>query len=240
MAEAASPTRGGFWRRAIALTIDTLVISFAIVAIGIALSLATDGRVRVGGGFFSQIECVKLERAYPEIALPRGFRPTSAARCVRRFLGHEYDWFLFVQRRVENGSVAYITNLSYPLDPKGAVASPFYLDYVLMVLLAGVIFLQEWKLSTTLGKRMMGLRVRSAGGGAPDARQTATRLLRFAYAVPIEAAYVVDGSITPIVVLLTFGGLLMIVTVIEFVVALRHDRPPFYDRIADTEVVRAR
>ena len=234
-----TPKQGGFWRRAVAFTIDTVIISVAIAAIGITLSLLTDGRIRAGGGLISRVECSKLDRAYPEISLPEGFRPTSAARCVRSFLGHGYDWFLFVQRRVESGSVSYVTNLSYPLDPSGAAAHPFYLDYWLLVLLVAAIFVQEWKEGETLGKHALGLRVQSLGAGAPNGRQMAMRLLRFAYVIPMEAAYLAD-TITAMIVLLALGGLLMIATVIEFVLALRRGRLPFYDRIANTEVVRTR
>lgn len=180
--------QGRFWRRAFALVIDSLIVSAVIAAVGITLSLSTDGRIRTRG-FLSRVECSKLDRSYPEITLPKGFKPTSVARCVRSFLGHSYDWFLFVQRKVQSGAVMYITNLTYPLDPSGAITRPIYLDSWFFILLAVSIFVQEWKEGETLGKHAVGLRVQSLGSGPQSGRQIATRLLRFANVVPLAGVY---------------------------------------------------
>lgn len=230
--------QGRFWRRALALTIDTLIVSVAIAAVGITLSLSTGGRIRAGEAFISQVECFKLDRSYPEITLPQGFKPTATARCVRSFLGRSYDWYLFVQRKIESGAVSYVTNLTYPLDPGGAVARPIYLDNWLFVLLVVSIFIQEWKEGKTLGKRAMGLRVQSLGSEPRSGRQIATRLLRFAYLVPMQAAYAV-GSVTALFAVLGLGALIAAITVGELLLAIRRGQVPFYDRMAGTEVVRA-
>jgi uncharacterized RDD family membrane protein YckC len=232
--------RGGFWRRAVALMIDTLIVSAIVVAVGIPLSLLTDGRVRVGNAILNKTECFEIARSYPEIRLPQDFKPTSGARCVRSLLGHSFDWFLFVEQKSVSGIVTYKKDLTFPLDPNGDLASPFYLDNLSLMLVLISLFVQEYKFGETSGKYSMSLRVQSLGGGRPSRKQAAIRLLRFSYLAPIGFALLEQMAgfdLSYIFYTLGLSGTLTIIIIGEFIWRIRHGELPFYDRWAGTDVL---
>ena len=244
--EAASPERGRFWQRAVALILDTFVVAIVVMLLGLLAGEVTDGHIRISDVYFDQTECAKPDRAYADIKLPVGFRPTSTVLCVSRILGHAYDRSLVMVERTESGKFSFERSLTFPLDRQGNVTRAFYLDWVIPLFLVILIYVQEWMRGDTLGKRVMGLRVRSLGGASPDRSQVARRLVRFCYLMPFVIAYLavayfnesVGAGLSYLLYLLAFGSALTLLLVVEFAWNVRKGRLPFYDRWARTEVVR--
>jgi uncharacterized RDD family membrane protein YckC len=245
--EVARSDRGGFWRRAIALIIDAFVVAVVVMLLGLLAGALTNGRVRISDVYFDETECAKPDRTYGEIELPEGFKPTTTVQCVSKIFGYAYDRALVIVERTESGKFSFERSLTFPLDGEGNVANAFYVDWIFPFFLVIAIYLQESMRGDTLGKRIMGLRMRSLGGASPDRSQIAKRLVRFAYLVPFVATYLAVayfnqsvGTASYLLALLALGSALTLAAVIEFGWAVSRDKLPFYDRWAGTEVVRVR
>jgi uncharacterized RDD family membrane protein YckC len=177
-ANTAYQIRAGFWGRCVALGIDLLLISVLIAVIGLASTGLTGGKVRVANTVVDFFDCTGSEAPPPDLPVLEGFEGTDARRCTRSVLGIAHDWTLVVREKMTAGEdKRNRRQVSMPLDAKGHPVRAFYLDDLIPLVLAGYLLLLEWRLGTTLGKRIVGIRVHSLGGGPMDLVQAGKRVL---------------------------------------------------------------
>src|SRR5262249_30953770 len=162
MAEIAVPIahtvpQAGFWRRLFALAIDYAVFVFA----GILLFQATGGVLRVGD--FAAVEyktCISSSIRVQQSAVFQ----TTTATCERALFGLVYDRWTEVSELTQSGDAPVTRTIRTPVDAAGRPVRAFYLDQVLILLLVAYLGIAEWLFGTTLGKRVVGVRVRMQDG----------------------------------------------------------------------------
>src|SRR5262249_10280531 len=124
-----------------------------------------------------------------------------------------------------------------------------YLDYLTLFILAVYLIVSERRRGTTLGKRLVGLRVQSEGDGALGSGQAVKRtLVLFTPFYPFIAIIFMLIAFGPASVLICarlFMGLWAVIMVLgvaflaNFTLAVRRGNLPWHDRAAGTEVVRS-
>jgi uncharacterized RDD family membrane protein YckC len=251
-------SRAGFWRRVLAILLDFILLSVLLDLAGAWLAGVTAGQIRLSEtSFVKHRTCINVTK--PDwLELPNGFTPTGITRCTKSFLGMPYDWALnVVERSQVRPGTTYIRSFSVPLDPNGQMARPFYLDSLLLPLLAVYAFLLEWRFGATVGKLLLKLRVRSLDVGPLDpgqvGRRTAMRIFPFLPLISIMlllmlidpvkgASWLFDQTMVKFWATAVVGGLAVVLPLLifglNFLIATRRRTLPWHDRWADTEVVR--
>jgi len=241
--------RAGFWRRAGAFVIDGLVVGLLLTLIGLALFEPTDERVRVAPIVGGNTTCTNVNPEQVKLPLPAGFKLTSAQHCITTFLGRPVDRNLVLTEftKEDRGSyeLTYTRSLSYAVNGHRQTTDAIKLDNFWIFLLAAYLLLAEWRLGTTLGKKLLGLRVRSVGGGPLTLGQTAKRLLiQF---IPFSmimltlfgnemSALLLEHTVV-FIALAVAWIVLCVVFLVNFIRAVRAGDLPWHDRWAQTEVV---
>jgi uncharacterized RDD family membrane protein YckC len=256
-ANTAYQIRAGFWGRSVALGIDLLVISVLIAVIGLASTGLTGGKVRVANTVVDFFDCTGSEPPPRDLPVLEGFEGADARRCTRSVLGIAHDWRLVVREKMTAGEdERNRRQVSIPLDAKGHPVRAFYLDDLIPLVLAAYLLLLEWRFGTTLGKRMVGIRVRSLGGGPMDFVQAGKRvLMRLIVLLPASTTQILPGSSTESHGI-TFGlrltllhsipdlgtwsdvlNVLALAYLVSFIVTTSRRTLPLHDRWARTEAV---
>jgi uncharacterized RDD family membrane protein YckC len=250
-------SRGGFWRRVFAILIDVILLIVLLDLAGAWLASVTAGQIRLSDTFVSYSSCMSVTK--PDwLQLPDGFTPTGITRCTKSFFGVPYDWTLNVVERTQvRPGTTYIRSFSVPLDANGQITRPFYLDWLLLPLLAVYAFLLEWRFGATVGKLLLKLRVRSLDVDPlrPDqvGRRTAMRMFPFLPLIAIVfllmlidpvrgASWLFDQTMVKFWATAAVIGAAVVLPVLifglNFLIATRRGSLPWHDRWADTEVVR--
>ncbi len=242
--------RAGLWRRSIAFAIDIFTVSVVVSLSGVWLAGATGGSVRIGEVVGGRLHCTVGRATPPEFELPANTTVDTVARCTKELLGVPYDWSLIIrsqiQKNVGDSSAQVIT---VPIGPTGRVTETIYLDSLVIFVFGAYAFLSEWWFGATLGKRILGIRVRSCSGGPIDYRNSAKRaMMRMVAFVPsmAVAAYATGspkfaewllehpaGKIIAEVII----ALWSIAFAVNFIVATTRRALPWHDRWAGTEAV---
>lgn len=240
-------SRAGFWRRGFALFIDSCLIAFVLGLLGLVLFGPTGGFIRVSNMLIDSRNCSEVDPQRLELPRLPPFRITHAVRCTRSVLGYVHDRALTVAEVTRSGAVTYTQSLTFAVDAEGRPTRAFYLDPLILALLPAYILLLEWRYGRTLGKDLLGLRVRTLGGGALTFVQAAKRLLiRFlpeiVWIVPLLLAIL--GASAPgtgyFWGIWFVGAAAAIAILVNFAVNVRRGDLPWHDRWAGTEVVRDR
>jgi uncharacterized RDD family membrane protein YckC len=192
------PRRAGFGDRAVALGIDILLVSLLIAVIGLALTGLTGGRVRVANIVVNSVYCTDRQPSAPAFPVPEGFDAEGARRCTRSVLGIAHDWILVVHDKTITGEDEKDgREVSIPIDAEGRPMRAFYVDSLIPFVLAAYLLLFEWRFGATLGKRLVGIRVQSLGGGPMDVVQAGKRtLIRLILILSAWATQTLFGSST--------------------------------------------
>lgn len=247
MAEIAVPIahtvpQAGFWRRLFALAIDYAVFVFA----GILLFQATGGVLRVGD--LAAVQNKACISSVVRVERSSTVSQTTTETCERAVLGLVYDRWTEVSELTQSGDAAVTHTMRTPVDAAGRPVRAFYLDQVLMLLLVAYLGVAEWLFGTTLGKRVVGVRVRMQDGSRLRLGNACRRLIRFVPAlalIPAVATGTAPASLegTALTVMLSLDALsaiLWVAILANFVIAIFNDDLPWHDRWAGTEVVIAR
>jgi len=241
--------RAGFWRRACAFMIDGLAVGLLLTLIGLALFEPTDERVRVSPIVGGKTTCTGVDPQQVKLPLPTGFKLTSAQHCTTTFLGRMVDRNLVLTEvtRSDSGSyeLTYTRSLTYPVNGHRQTTDAIKLDNFWIFLLAAYLLLAEWRLGATLGKKILGVRVRSVGGGPLGLGQTPKRLLvqfipfsMFALTLfGTEMSTLLLEHTVVFIALCVAWVVLCLVFLINFIRAVRAGDLPWHDRWAQTEVV---
>src|SRR5262249_5531107 len=150
--------------------IDVVLMAFIVSIAGTVLFGLTDGRIRVNTALINYGNCSPADPQGLALPNPPPFHITYAQRCTKRFFGFVHDRTLQVSEVTQsdggNYKVTYKRSVTYPVDADGRVVPAHYIDYMIYVLLVVYVLLLEWRFGRTLGKRIVGIRVQSLGGGA--------------------------------------------------------------------------
>lgn len=240
--------RAGVWQRAFAIFIDGLVVSLILGLLGVTLFAPTGGKVRVSDIEGNSTQCGQPGVQASELSLLRDFKIKNASQCTSRFLGYVYDRYLVLSETTRPGTATYMSTLQYPIDADGHPSSAFYLDDLLPLVLAGYLVLLEWKQGSTVGKRLLGLQVRSLSGGPLSLAQAVKRTaLRFIPVFPITLLYPMRAAM-PLDSLPDLASYFSSGTFFAFAAggviswnfgsAIHRGELPWHDRWAGTEVIR--
>jgi uncharacterized RDD family membrane protein YckC len=250
MSDEPGAERGRFWRRMFAFIIDAVAIGAVLAAFGISLFGPTEGRIRVTNVLVNVRSCHSLNALPAGLSLPKDFKVTQAARCTSQFLGWVHDRVMVVSEVTRSGAVSYTRSVTFAVDADGRPMRAFYLDYLVVFLLAGYLLLLEWRFGTTLGKNLLDVRVHSLGGGPLTLLQAAKRMF-----VRLLPAWILTAALLPVIwldagmlfslmnyllVVYAVGAALGLVLLVNFILTVRRGNLPWHDRWAGTEVVRGR
>jgi uncharacterized RDD family membrane protein YckC len=247
--------RAEFWRRVIAISLDLFFLSVIIGVAGLGLEKATHGLVRIRSLPVTITRCGMTDLGPAQLEaihhlLPDDFHISSVQFCTSSAFGISYNSGLSVGEKTQSGNFTYQRNVFVPLDPGGRLTNAFYLDNWLVFLLAAYLLLCERLFGTTIGKRILGIRVRTLSGAPMDFRQAGKRVLMrmipFLPLLPFEIYATVVGQphaaislleqpIIVDVIILIGVGLLMIAFSGNFIDATSRRKLPWHDRWAQTE-----
>jgi uncharacterized RDD family membrane protein YckC len=212
--------------------------------------------VRVANTVLNVVDCTASEPVPSGLALPDGFEAAEARRCTRSVLGIVHDWELVVREKATAGEDPKDRRqIRLAADRIGHPVQVFYLDNLMLLLLAAYLFVLERRFGATLVKHTIGIQVRSLGGAPLGIVQAGKRILpRLIVLLSASATDSILGSSTEthriLLSLVTsrsiadFGlwsdvlNFMALAYLISFVVATSRRTLPLHDRWADTEAVR--
>ena len=256
--EAPASLRAGPGQRVLAIAIDLLVINLLIAVVGLAATGLTDARVRVANTVLNVVDCASLVPVSPGVRLPDSFEAADARLCTRSVFGIVHDWTLVVSETAKAGEDARDRRqIAIPADSTGRAVHAYYLDDVIVVVLGVYLIILQWRFGTTLGKRIVGIRVQSLSGAPLTIFQAATR--NSPTLIVLLAVFVTEGSSSPLLPatylinlrLVTSHGiadfglwwdglkLIAFLYFISLVVTSKRRTQPLHDQWAATEVVYA-
>jgi uncharacterized RDD family membrane protein YckC len=247
--------RAGYWRRVIATSLDVFFLSAVIGTAGLGMEKATHGLVRVRSLPVTITRCDMADLGPAQLEalhrlLPEDFRISSAEFCTSSAFGIPYNSVLSVGEKTQRGNSTYQRNVFLPLDSGGQPTNAFYLDYWLVFLLPAYLVLCEWLFGATIGKSILGIRVRTLSGAPMDfgqaGKRVVMRMIPFLPLMPLVIYATVVGQAKFAVLLveqptivyaiaLIGGGLLMLAFAGNFIIATSRHKLPWHDRWAQTE-----
>jgi uncharacterized RDD family membrane protein YckC len=157
-----------FWLRLMAAMVDVAAMVVIVHLAAIALYAASSGVLR-SSTLIKTAQCQSLhamsEKVLQGVAIPPGLRPVAAQLCTLSLAGLETARYETVMLRGQDGEVTHSLAFSRPVDAKGEPVVPVILDWAYPLAFILAMALGEGLLGTTLGKRLVGLRVTAVGGG---------------------------------------------------------------------------
>jgi uncharacterized RDD family membrane protein YckC len=243
--------RAGFWRRTMALVIDTIVVSLPIQILVVLLFALSNGAVQTTSG-------IAFNNCLVTAELPQGLNPpppagsNRAVICRTSFFGLETARRLIVSRVTKEGIVTKTFSRTYALDAQGKPTSAISLDGVVVLALFIYLITLEYRSGATWGKRLLAIRVADIGEparvGIPLRKAVVRNLLIWAWAVPLLAVLLVflivshgdweslmEGSFF---VWFSFAAILAVACLVWIIVQAARKLDPIYDKIAGTAVLR--
>lgn len=164
-------TRSGrelFWLRLMAAMVDVAALVLVAHLAAIALYAASSGTLR-SSTLVKTAQCQPLRALSATVlrgvAIPAGLRPVAAQLCSVTLAGLETARYETVMLQGQDGEVTRSLAFSRPVDRKGEPVAPVILDWIYPLAFILAMALGEGLVGTTLGKRLVGLRVSAAGGG---------------------------------------------------------------------------
>ena len=178
--EAARAGQELFWLRITAAAID-LVAAVALAQLAaVALYAASDGRLR-SSTLAKVAHCRAMSSVSAKlvqgVAAPPGAQPVAANMCTVSTLGLETARYVTVGLQAQDGEVVRTMAFSRPVDRQGEPVTPVILDWAYPLAFILAMSAAEWLAGATLGKRLVGLRVRAEGGGRLPAHRALGRNL---------------------------------------------------------------
>lgn len=251
--------RAGLAERILALAIDTLFVSLLVAAIGLALTGITDTRVRVANTVLNVVDCNRRVPVPPGMNVPGVSEVAEARLCTRSAFGFAHDWTLVVSEAAKAGDDAGDRRrTTRPATRAGQPVHAFYLDDTIVGVLGVYLITLQWWFGTTLGKRVVGLHVKSLDGTPPTLLQSAARTVPTL--IVLLAFYMSEASSAsslPETYVISFeplgsrrfpsngvwtDGLKLIASlyVLGLAIAGYRNKRPLHDEWAGTEVIVAR
>jgi uncharacterized RDD family membrane protein YckC len=235
--------RAEVWRHILGFGIDAALVMVLSTAIGIGLFEPTGGWIRASIAPLGTLDCTSFPVDRIDVPIPPGFKVTNALHCTHYFFRSVYNWSLTLVDQTQTGWISYSRFITIATDAEGQPTSTFYVDDFWGVFLASYLLLSEWRFGTTFGKRVVGIRIQSIGGGALNFAQAAKRILvrliplgPLVVAAPVKAIGFSPGLIGILIFMILFGAPL-IVALLNFFRTVGRGDLPWHDRWARTEAI---
>jgi hypothetical protein len=243
--------RAGFWRRWLAIIIDTIVVMFPFQVLAAVLFALTAGAVQMDNGFFS---ICTMEKTVPQQALdpPPPHDSNFARTCRVSFFGAPTGSTLTVGRITREGRATTTVTQTYMVDKDGELIHGTSIDGIVELALLGYLIAMIWKTGRTLGARVR--RVRVVDIAAPTAsgvplHKTIARYLAMAIGVaPVCAVWLYQLAATggDADAMFTanhfrwfmYTGALAVLWVLLLIFQIATKNDPVYDRLAGTAVLK--
>lgn len=235
--------RGGFWRRALALTVDLIIVCLMLQMLAFVAYPITDGRVQFKDGL-AFLTCTKLDKVPDGIKVPADFAPTSVKVCRQGLFGLTAARIVTIQHGEQHGVVTTIRQIIAPLDEADQPVKGTGLDILFVPLLFGFRLLLDLG-GGTPGRRLCRVRLFTASGeDPPRAGRTARRhALQAMPCLPIYAPALAGlfgfvptpDQVQPIVI----GSTVCLLAGLGLALnAIIYRRDTYYDRFAGIRVLR--
>jgi hypothetical protein len=239
--------RGGFWRRALALVIDAIIVTVILQLLGFALYPLSKGRVQFVSGI-ALLYCDKLDAVPEGVPVPADFNPTSITDCRHALFGLTTARIVTVARTRQTGAITTTKFIAQPIDAQGKPIIGPTLDSLIWILVLAMRAALDRGSRSTPGRRLCRVRLSNAAGGqSPPPAPTVTR--RYAVLMlpllplliwslmlqPIMRAEAIDSVWSSL--LLILPGVILLGAVGFAVVAVVRRRDTWYDRFAGTSVL---
>lgn len=170
--------RAGVWRRMLALSIDSLIVSVLFQLIVAVLFVATSGRIQMYGDV-AYTSCSKLETMPEGLAPPPLAGANFARECNVYFLGAQTARILQVGHATNEGKATEAASQNYMLDRGGHPVDGVSIDWIAMLALIAYLVVMETRTGATLGSRAMGIRVIDAAAPAAPSVPLRKIVLRY-------------------------------------------------------------
>lgn len=235
-----------FWRRLAAGAVDILVLLVAASLAGVLLYAGTDGKLR-SSTFLKNTACqpahaisVKLLQG---IAAPPGARPVAAQLCVTSVAGMEISRSATIVLQAQEGELTRSLAFSRPVDRQGLPMRPVILDWVYPLAFILMMALCEGLFGTTLGKRLLGLKVTDESGQRPAGvgRALVRNLVIYggvALVLVTPLVLAVTGLRLAPLAYYAAVGVFGVLVLAPFAMLAEATARPLYDRWAGADVVR--
>jgi hypothetical protein len=239
--------RGGFWRRTFAILIDVIAIVAVLQLAALALFPLSNGRVQFSGGPFYALNCQRLEAVPEGVAIPAEFGVNSITDCRQSFFGLPTARTLNLNRITEVGGVTKVAQVRHMLDARGRPVRGWPLEIFILPLLIALRFWLDHGRGSP-GRRICRLRL----ADGMDGLQPPPTSLNGRYAaltLPLAPLWLWSavGALfpgsqligAPVYLLCWIGtGFPLLIAMLEAADSIIRRRDAYYDRFAQTTVLR--
>jgi uncharacterized RDD family membrane protein YckC len=247
------PQKLWFWRRSFAVAIDFVAASLIFVLAFALLISGTSDTLRLSGFGVTTRACEPAKVSPEALAVGNKMMPgvawTNAAQCnIRSFDITDNRIVVLARHDKQPNGVVFTRSVSVPVDTSGNPVSPFYLDWLGLVLFlaASLIFLTS-RLRATPGMKLMKLQLVTKHGEKAGLKAVILRFL-FAYVPVVLIIALVLGTLWLVGMLGLSTWLLVPALFAALVIVLAWWRPfelrrslaraPLHDIWAGTRIVR--
>jgi uncharacterized RDD family membrane protein YckC len=246
--------KAGFWRRFLALLIDMAVVFIPLQVLVAVLFAQTNGGVQGSAFGITYSRCAEVD--IPSGGLQLQPSPPAGANaamvCSVYFFGFETARTLTVSKTTQDG---YLTTSIYQVYPLSADGFPrdnvFQTNWLAVLVLLAYLAAMEWRKGSTVGKRILGVRVFDASVperiGLPLRKAILRQVAMWLGAIPILLVLVAASfsmSETGLANASLFfaglfvAGLAALAWITWIVISVSNKRDPIYDRLVGTSVFR--
>src|SRR6202163_1173982 len=240
--------RGGFWRRALAVSIDLIAISAFLQVVALLLFPLTHGQVQFSGGPLYGLNCQKLASVPEGVSIPPEFNANSVTDCQQSLLGLPTARALRVSRITRDGAVTKVAQIRQRLDADGKPTPGLPLDIFVLPLLIALRFALD-RIGGSMGRRICRLRLSNASDGQYPPPTTSLSRRYAAQALPLAPAWIwsVYAALFPGQELLgstlywlfwAGTGIPLLIAALIAADSIIRRRDALYDRFAGTRVLR--
>jgi uncharacterized RDD family membrane protein YckC len=245
-----NPRRAGFWRRWLALLIDWIIVVLPFQVLAAILFVMTAGGIQMNDGFFRY--CTPATTVPQALNPPPPHDSNFAGICHVSFFGATTGLTLTVGRTTREGNRTTTVSQNYMLDRDEKPINGTSIDWIVVLVFLGYVFVMISKTGRTVGARAIKTRVVDVSApGAPGVspgKIVIRFLVMIAGAMPMFAVVIhqlvakggnADAMFTAdFFQWFIYAGLIAALWTIVLTVQIAGKRDPYYDRLAGTAVLR--
>jgi hypothetical protein len=238
--------RGGFWRRALAILIDLIAIGAVLQLAALVLFPLSNGRVQFSGGPFYALNCQNLASVPEGLAIAAEFGPNSITDCRQTLFGLPTARTLSLNRITQDDGVTKVAQVRHMLDAKGKAVRGWPLEIFILPLLIALRFWLDHGRGSP-GRRICHLRLADGMDGLQPP-PTSLNGRYAALALPLAPLWLWSayGALFPgpelgaAMYWLCWVGTVvpLLIATLEAADSIIRRRDTFYDRFAQTSVLR--
>jgi hypothetical protein len=238
--------RGGFWRRVFAIVVDLVAVGAVLQFAALALFPLSNGRVQFSGPFYAY-DCRQLEAVPEGVPVAAEFGANSITDCRQSLFGLPTARNVNLNRITQDGDVIKVAQVRHMLDARGKPVRGWPLEIFILPLLIGMRFWFDHGRGSP-GRRLCGLRLADGMDGlqppptALNGRYAALVLplapfwLWSALGALVPGSEPMSGLMYSLCWIMT--GFPLIIATLEAADSIIRRRDTFYDRFAQTTVLR--